>query len=149
MVHVLYNELQAAGVPVESVAWRSSGAEVGVDYLEHATPDHMATGEAVVAAHAGIDVVDETQQSAYPEMAAVPGWATWTKTQARTWFDNNIHDPLVDGRAALPPTLTLTTTRIAIVGILDILDQMAVMLWNIARVIIALRNHTWPALQDE
>lgn len=76
-------------------------------------------------------------------MVDTPGWATWSEADARAWFDSNIRNPLTQGRASLPTTLTLATTRIAIVALIDILDQMANMLWALARLVIAMRIHLW------
>jgi len=73
----------------------------------------------------------------------VPSWALWSEEDALTWFESNINEPLVSGRASSPQTLTLATARIAIVSMIDILDQMASMLWALARMVIAMRIHIW------
>jgi hypothetical protein len=42
--------------------------------------------------------------------------------------------------------LTLATTRTAIIMLLNILDKMWVLQWSLARMVIALRDCTWPDL---
>lgn len=75
--------------------------------------------------------------------AAIPNWATWTEAQAQTWGMANIGQPLIDGRANLPASLTLATARAAILQIITILDAMWAMQWAMARMIIALRDDRW------
>lgn len=77
---------------------------------------------------------------------AILSWATWTEAQAQTWGATNIGTPLSTGRSALPVTLTLTTARTAIIMLLNILDQMWAMQWALTRMVIAIRDKTWPDL---
>jgi hypothetical protein len=51
-----------------------------------------------------------------------------------------------DGWHAWPAAWTLATTRAAIVAILNILDEMYTMLKAMARMLVALRNKSWPDL---
>jgi hypothetical protein len=76
----------------------------------------------------------------------IPSWATWSEAEAQTWGNANIGTPLTTGRSSLPETLTLATTRTAIIMLLNILDKMWVMQWSLARMTIALRDKTWPDL---
>jgi len=81
--------------------------------------------------------------NARPAAKLIANWSTWTEAQANTWGMANIGQPLIDGRANLPATLTLATTRAAIVQIITILDAMWAMQWAMARMIIALRDDRW------
>jgi hypothetical protein len=76
----------------------------------------------------------------------IPSWATWDEASALTWGNTNIGTPLTTGRSSLPVTLTLATTRTAIIMLLNILDKMWVMQWALARMVIAIRDRTWPDL---
>ena len=78
----------------------------------------------------------------------IPNWAMWNETAVYDWGMSNIGTPLAAGRTSLPATLTLTTTRLAILQILTILDAMWLMLWALARMIIAMRDQLWPDLPD-
>jgi hypothetical protein len=89
---------------------------------------------------------DEKLLSSRASAAAIPNWASWTEAEAQTWGSTNIGTPLTTGRANLPATLTLATTRAAIVALLDILDKMWVMMWAMARLLIALRDKNFPNL---
>ena len=80
---------------------------------------------------------------------AIPSWSTWDVGQANVWVETNIRTPLTNGRANLPATLTLATARAAFVVLFGILDQILILLWSLTRLIIALRDKTWPDLQDE
>lgn len=73
-------------------------------------------------------------------MKAIPSWATWTEAEALDWGTTNIGTPLANGRNTLPATLTLVTTRAAIVVLLNILDSMWILQTAIIRMMIALRN---------
>lgn len=52
--------------------------------------------------------------------ANIPAWATWTETQAQDWIDSNVTD----------------------------LPTAVVALKAMARLIVALRDATWPNLTD-
>lgn len=84
--------------------------------------------------------VDNVQDRALVAAQNIPGWATWSKETAYSWGMTNIGTPLANGRANLPATLTLTTTRAAILQIITILDAIWVMLWALGQMIIAMRN---------
>jgi hypothetical protein len=79
---------------------------------------------------------------------AIPGWATWTETQTLAWGETNIGTPLANARTSLPTTLTLATARAAFVVLLGILDQMWIMQKSMARMLLALRDETWPGLSE-
>jgi hypothetical protein len=88
------------------------------------------------------------QQAARAHAKAIPSWSSWTEAEILSWIETNIGSPLTTGRANLPATLTLATTRIIFLAILDILDKMQIVLIALARMVVAMRNQTWPDLQD-
>lgn len=79
----------------------------------------------------------------------IPNWALWSEPEALAWIQTNIGMPLVNGRANLPVTLTLASTRVVFVAILDILDKMLVVIIAVARLSIALRDKNWPELPEK
>jgi hypothetical protein len=146
LVGVLLRDLVGSSIPVLNVGF--SSPLVQVDYDDNATSFQMTQGEIIVAAHVPIDPWAVVSNGAEAAAAAIPSWAHWSEDDAQTWWEDNIHTPLVDGRANLPTTLTLATTRLVFIALLDILDKMAAMLWAMARMMIALRNREWPNLQN-
>lgn len=138
-----------ASIPIDGLGWLASLEQVKVDYADAATPTQQSQGEALVAAHEStLDARNAVLASAVGAASAIPNWAHWTQEETETWYEANIHQPLVTGRANVPATLTFTSTRAVIMGLITIMDQMAVMLWALARMVIALRNRTWPHLQN-
>jgi hypothetical protein len=130
--------MTAAGLPVVD-ATEHEGV-VNASFTRGLTPMEWATYLTLTNPAAA------RQEASKAQAAAIPGWATWDETQAQAWVDTNIGNPLAAGRATLPTTLTLVTVRVVILAILTILDQMLVMLWSMARLVIALRNKTFPNL---
>jgi predicted RNase H-like HicB family nuclease len=65
------------------------------------------------------DVERERRQQADVDIAAIPGWATWTAQEAQDWIDANVTS-LASARTALKA---------------------------MARMLVALRNKTWPSLE--
>jgi len=150
LINVLHRELQAASVPIDGTAWLELYEQVRVDYQDSATSGDMTAGEAIVAAHVPIDPIQEVADAAETNAGNIPGWAHWTEAEAETWFNTNIDTPLADARTSIDglAALNITTFKAVINGLLDILDSMATMIWAMARMIIALRNKTWPNLQE-
>jgi hypothetical protein len=121
---------------------------VRVDFVTQPIQAVIDAVQAIIDAHDGSDPVKIVQDGAEGMVIAIPLWAHYREDEAQTWWETNIHGPLVTGRTNLPVTLTLASTRVVIVALLDILDKMAAMMWAMARMIIALRNNTWPGLQN-
>lgn len=89
---------------------------------------------------------DAKTDAAYIDMQNIPSYSRWTKEQAETWKDTNIGTPLSTARADLAAmaTLNLTTFKVVIGRLLDILDAMLIMLWALTRMIITFRDRLWP-----
>ena len=83
--------------------------------------DLLPTIETVIEAHDGIDDVAVLVQDAEDRVRSIPGWATWTEAQALEWFTDNI-EPL------------------------NIPAEVKTLLFAYGRVLLALRDKTWPEL---
>jgi hypothetical protein len=80
--------------------------------------------DAVIAAHdpnaSGVgEQLDATRNAAKSAAGAIPNWATWTEAQAVAWINSNVVDQAT------------VTAEIA----------------AMARLLVALRNETWPDMQ--
>ena len=71
---------------------------------------------------------------------AIPNWAMWTEAEALVWEQTNIGNRITTARNTLPATLTLATTRTAILGLITIFDNIQLLLVALIRLVIALRN---------
>jgi hypothetical protein len=128
----------------------SDGVVWGLDNSEIQTRPDVAV---IVAAQPQTDTpsdmpVLERRLASKGNAFAIPSWATWDQSEAQTWWSTNIDDVITSGIANLPATLTLATTRTVILQILNVLSKMSTMLWALARMIIALRDNTWPDLPE-
>ena len=47
-----------------------------------------------------------------------------------------------------PATISAATNRQVLITLIGIMRDMGAMLWALARMVIALRNKTWPELQE-
>jgi hypothetical protein len=118
---------------------------VGIDsLLPDAQIESRLTTPATTDELAVISRSDNSRQNA----KNIPNWATWDEATAQAWGETNIGTPLAQGRTNLPVTLTLATTRLAILQIITILDAMWTMQWALARMVIALRDKQWPDLPN-
>ena len=62
----------------------------------------------------------------------IPSWSTWTETEADTWYQTNVRDPYA-------AATTLSAMK-AVIGTIITVQ------WATIRIVLALRNHTWPNL---
>lgn len=72
-------------------------------------------------------------ESIKPRVHNIPGWATWTEQEALDWFNANISDTQIDA------VTNLTEAKV-------ILKHQSQALFAIGRMVMALRDHTWPEL---
>ena len=145
-VLLLHYALEHAGLPVVGVS--SDGR---IDYSRELTPEEMTLVAQIVAAHdpEGILPVERVSRSADLASATIPGWATWTEVEAAEWYDANVTDlvtaiPDIDG---LTPTAFQNNAQAIVAQMQDIIAAQAVVTRNLARMVIALRNKTWPNLE--
>ena len=134
LVSVLDRDMRAAAIPIDGLAWLPDTQQVRVDYQDGVTSEQMDAGAALVAAHVPVDPIQQVQEGAEQEAQAVPGWATWSSAQADAWYQNNVRD-----------AFDAATTLAAMKAVIGTIIQVQ---WCIIRLLIALRNHTWPALQE-
>jgi len=139
---------------------QATGINVEGRYSFYPPDEVHITGEDVAAAEAEIQAVIDAHVPVYPytpeqeeqerrkqaetDVTNIPGWATWTEEQALNWHDTNIKDEL-DGA---PTTVTSQNAVAVLQGILDVLrDYIQPELRAHLRLLIALRNETWPNLE--
>lgn len=75
----------------------------------------------------------QVEIDAITQAASIPNWATWDETTALNWFDTNIAGSL--------PVANLA-------GANAVLEDMATLQRNLVRMVIALRNKSFPNLQE-
>ena len=131
---VLKKAFDDNGIITERVGWQSSTLLVFVDYPDGTTSEQIDIGATLVANHVAEDPIAQTQSSAEGDAASIPQWAGWTKDQAEAWYVANISAPWEAATtfAAAKPVIT----------------KLIAAVWAIVRMEIALRNHTWPHLQN-
>jgi hypothetical protein len=146
----LCREIQAAHA-IEGVSNMVRAQQtVGVDFVTAPLQAEIDAVQALVTAHVAIDPVKQTYQGAQAAAAAIPNWSSWTAAQANAWGQTNIGTPLTNARTNLEgmATLNLTTFKVAMRALLDILDAMWTLQMAFGQMIIALRNKTWPGLEN-
>jgi len=120
----LSDELRAA-----SVSLRHDVALLPKDGLyipltdESQANELLPTIESVIDAHDGVNDVAILEADAEQRIKDIPGWATWTETEALDWFNTHI-EPL-----AIP-------------------DDVKTLLRAYGQVLLALRDKTWPRLGE-
>jgi len=88
------------------------------------------------------------EQESEGKAAAIPGWATWTEQEAVAWYAENVTN-LID---AIPDIDSLSNTAYtsnakAIASQMqDIIAAQALVIGNMARMLLALRDKSWPNL---
>jgi hypothetical protein len=119
-------------------------------------PDGYDSGaiDAVVQAHDPSvqfdwEVAQQRQEQAESDAATIPGWASWTEGEALAWMDANLKAlldavPNVDG-------LTADQYRNNAQSIdaqwQDVFAAQQQVIRALVRLVIALRNDTWPRLE--
>jgi hypothetical protein len=119
-------------------------SQVGVDFVTTPTSGELTTAQSVVTAHDGTDPLLEVAGGSEGQASSIPGWAHWNEETAETWWSTYIDDPI-----ASAPTVTAGNVVAVVQNIITVLGYMSTMLWALARMVIALRNKTWPNLQED
>lgn len=91
---------------------------------------------------------DSIQAGAFTQADAVPTWAKWTEAHFLDWFQTNVQDAIDLHDTQIDSVTTIAQVRTALHTLLADHQQTATMLQNAVRLIIALRNKTWPNLQE-
>lgn len=79
------------------------------------------------------NITAQVEAGAITQASAIPSWAGWTESDVLNWFDTNVTNLLPAANLAAANT---------------IMTNMATAQRAMARMLIALRNKTWPSLQD-
>lgn len=127
LIWKLHRELVAAGVPVASITPTKGPvdidglcAEVSISLSVSTTPDLLALIEQVRTAHDPHDYADDVRAAAESNISHIPGWAQWTEAEALDYLDKNVTS----------------------------LASAKTVLKAMARMMIALRDETYPHLQN-
>ena len=146
-IHKLLREFISANISVDYDSIEQSITVSGGDtvlanaiYTAH-DPNPSPTELAAIARKA----------NARPNAKAIPDWVSWGETEALAWGNTNIETPLATARTSLGvmSTLTLATFKTAMTLVLNILDKMWILQKSNMQMTMALRDETWPSLQDE
>jgi hypothetical protein len=95
------------------------------------------------------DVERQRKQAADGQAAAIPGWASWTEGEALAWMDANLK-ALLD---AVPDVDNLTADQYRTnaqsidAQWQDVFAAQQQVIRALVRLVIALRNDTWPRLE--
>lgn len=115
-----------------------AGSDSGGHYCD--VPDNtlLSAVQAIVNTHNPATLtseqqVSQVQESAKTQVQAIPSWASWTEAQVLAWFDTNV--------ANLLPAVNLAEAN-------TIMQNMATAQRAMVRMLVALRNETWPDLQE-
>lgn len=157
----LYSECRAAGLPINTISIHRAGEftpeeanyyvvpnEYWIEWTSPLTGPQTTALNAVLAAHDPVDYPAIREAGAEAQAASIPNWASWTEAQVLTWLTDNIGTPLVAGRAAVPsPITSFAQVRAIIIGLLDIMDKQYTLEVAQSRMLVALRNKTFPKLE--
>ena len=83
------------------------------------------------------------------KIGAILNWSTWTEQEALDWYTTNVTDlidaiPDIDG---LSSTAYANNAQAIAAQLQDIISAQALVIQNMARMLLALRNKTWPNLE--
>jgi hypothetical protein len=153
----LHDEIRAAGLPISTISLHRFGSftPTGTSYymveneywIEWATPltgPQTTTFNAILAAHDPVDYPAIREATAESQAANVPQWAGYTEAEALQWLADNIGTPL---DASLPATVNATTNRAIIVSLIGIMKKQYAAQVATTRMVVALRNRTFPKLE--
>ena len=129
-------QLIAAGLP--AVSTDGNGSIAATTFSRPLTPAEWQTYLTISDPAAAVGEASDTAA------ANIPNWATWTEAQVLAWFATNVDTPLA---ATIPATITLVQARSILASLQTIMQAMATADEAKARMIVALRNKTWPNLQ--
>jgi len=126
----LGKELVAANIPHNGM---SLFANELVIMLSNEAQEPQA--QAVVDAHNSIDTIEQRFSAAKTTAKNIPNWTTWSQQNWATWRDANISATQVNAIGSL-------------VDAKAILLKMSIVLDNLAKMEIALRDQVWPDIPE-
>jgi len=89
------------------------------------------------------------EEEAESKASAIPGWATWTEQEALDWYTVNVMD-LID---AIPDIGSMTNTaytnnaKAIAAQMQSIITAQSLVIQNMARMLLAVRNKLWSNLE--
>ena len=120
----IYDELLAAGLPV-----LDAEPNVTPHFSRELTPQEDDIRDSIMNKPAF------RRNRAKATAKAVPNWASWTRDQWNNYFNNNLSDSEVELVTSLPAARTM-------------LKRQNLVINNLAKIIIAMRDQIWPDLPD-
>jgi len=131
-------------------AWyifQANGTVLRVDFV--ATPDQNALDavQAIIDVHDPTDYVQQTQDNAEDQAAAIPEWSGWTEAEGLQWHTDNLKT-LIDAVPEDVTGLELAQLKQVIQRLVDIQRAQVQLARASIRMQIALRNQAWPRLQE-
>lgn len=122
---------------------------IGVEDGEEAAVQAVVTAHVPLYPYFPEDYEQQVEQESINKASAIPNWSTWTEIEGLTWHDTNIKDPLetlpdIDG---LTPAQFNSNAQAIMVVMQDVLNKVEAENRAIVRLIIALRNKSWPSLE--
>lgn len=91
--------------------------------------------------------VEGVQSGALAQAKNIPGWATWDESQALDWHDTNVKTPIDDLQASIAGITSLATALPVLEEMRLAMDKMETENRAVVRMIIALRNKSFPNLE--
>lgn len=119
------------GLYSEVGEWRSLGIPQPTEAEVYAEWDVYLAEK---AAREALELEDSSKvENAKTSARNIPNWATWDEATALAWFDDRLSAADIDGIASLAEAK-------------PILKDMATVNRALIRMVLALRDHTWPDL---
>ena len=89
------------------------------------------------------------QNNAEIQAGNIPNWASWTEAQALAWLQTNIIDILgaVPDIEGLTPSAWTNNSQSIVGQFQDVITTQATVIVSLARMIVALRNKSFPGLE--
>ena len=89
------------------------------------------------------------EEEAEGKASAISGWATWTEQEALDWYTTNVTDLIdtIPDISALSQTAYANNARLIAAQTQNIIVAQALVIQNMARMLLALRNKSWPNLE--
>jgi len=130
-------------VPSIRAEW-SDGASAGASGYD---PDMPI--EEILGREPPEDPVWDVGEAADTHAKNIPGWASWTEAEAGAWYDEAVTAPLgeIPDIANMSAAAFQNNAQAIIAQLQDVIEAQATVIRNLARMVIALRNKTWPQLE--
>ena len=83
------------------------------------------------------------------KIGAILNWSTWTEQEALDWYTTNVTDLIdtIPDISALSQTAYANNARLIAAQTQNIIVAQALVIQNMARMLLALRNKSWPNLE--